>query len=475
MIEVLMAAVAGLVVALLLSWALWARPLAGVRAERDAARADAAEATAEAGRQRDERGRAAVEVRMLLERHDELRDAEAQREALAGELRALKATQAEREAAFAAEVARTQERFEVLAGKALDGAQAKLAEAAEGLLTRHREAAGAGLEASRNQMAELIAPMGETLKKYEARLGEVETARKENYGRLQEQLAQVVLGQEKVSGATAKLETALRSSGKVAGRWGEEQCRNVLEAAGLVEGIDFETQWSVDDEHGNKQRPDFKINLPGGRVLVIDVKCSIDAYISAAESEDAATRQTFLAAHARAVKTHAEGLAKKDYAKAVGSAVEFVVLFVPGENFLGAALEHDRNLMNDYFKKQIVLAGPVNLVAVARTVAALRDQARLAKEAAEIAKLGRELYDSIRIMGGNFAAVQKSLEGAVGNWNKLVGQADARVMSRARRFKDMGAATGLDDLVELVPVAQVPMLPSSVELAALSLPPAGPA
>ena len=175
------------------------------------------------------------------------------------------------------------------------------------------------------------------------------------------------------------------------------------------------------------------------------------------------------------MKTHAEGLAKKDYAKAVGSAVEFVVLFVPGENFLGAALEHDRNLMNDYFKKQIVLAGPVNLVAVARTVAALRDQARLAKEAAEIAKLGRELYDSIRIMGGNFAAVQKSLEGAVGNWNKLVGQADARVMSRARRFKDMGAATGLEDIVELVPVAQVPMLPSSVELAALSLPPTGPA
>jgi DNA recombination protein RmuC len=300
-------------------------------------------------------------------------------------------------------------------------------------------------------------------------LGEVEAARTEAYGSLKEQLASVVLGQERVSGAAAKLETALRSSGKVAGRWGEEQCRNVLEAAGLVEGIDFETQWSVVGEDG-KQRPDFKINLPGGRVLVIDVKCSIDAYVSAAESDDIATRQTYLAAHARAVRTHADGLAKKDYAKAVGSAVDFVVLFVPGENFLGAALEHDRSLMNDFFKRHVVLAGPVNLVAVARTVGALRDQARLAKDAADIAKLGRELYDSIRIMGNNFAAVQKSLESTVGNWNRLVSQAEARVVTRARKLKDMGAATGLDDLPELAPVAQVPMLPSASELAVVVLP-----
>ncbi len=465
----LIAAAVAAGLALLMGWLLWARPLGEARAERDAAKADAAAQKEEVARQREERGRNATEVRMLMERNDELRDAEAQRERLAEALSALKATQAERDASFAAEVARTQERFAALAGQALEGAQAKLAENAEALMARHREAAGAGLEASRNQMAELIAPMGETLKKYEVRLGEVEAARTEAYGSLKAQLESVVIGQERVSGAAAKLETALRSSGKVAGRWGEEQCRNVLEAAGLVEGIDFETQWSVDGEDG-KQRPDFKINLPGGRVLVIDVKCSIDAYISAAEADDSATRETFLVAHAKAVRTHATGLARKDYAKAVGNAVEFVVLFVPGENFLGAALEQDRSLMNDFFKQQVVLAGPVNLVAVARTVAALRDQARLAKEAAEIARLGRDLYDSIRIMGSNFLSVQKSLEGAVGNFNKLVSQVDGRVMTRARRFKDMGAATGIEELAELVPVAQVPMLPTSAELAVTMLP-----
>ncbi|WP_310496557.1 DNA recombination protein RmuC [Sandarakinorhabdus sp.] len=454
MTEILIA-VAALLVGLGVGWWWASRPAAALREE--------------AAQQREKNGRAAVEIEMQQKRVAELEGAERAREALASELAGLKAGQTERDRAHAAELARLQETFAALAGKALETAQTKLAESAEQLMTRQREAAGAGLEANRNQLAELIAPVKETLVKYETRLGEVEAARTEAYGSLKEQLANVVMGQEKVSGAAAKLETALRSSGKVAGRWGEEQCRNVLEAAGLVEGIDFETQWSVEGEDG-RQRPDFKINLPGGRVLVIDVKCSIDAYVSAAESDDIAVRQTYLAAHARAVRTHADGLAKKDYAKAVGSAVEFVVLFVPGENFLGAALEHDRSLMNDFFKRQIVLAGPVNLVAVARTVGALRDQARLAKEAAEIAKLGRDLYDSLRIMGGNFAAVQRSLEGAVGNWNKLVGQADSRVMARARRFKDMGAATGLDDLSELMPVAQVPMLPTTPELATGTLP-----
>ena len=449
MIEVLIAGVAGLVMALLLGWALWARPLAAMRGERDAARAEAVTLAAEVSRQREERGKHATEVMMLSQRNAELREAEAEREALTAELRALQAQQAERDRAHAAEVARTVETFQSLAATALEGAQARLAERAEALMVRQREAAGAGLEANRNQLAELIAPVKDTLLKYETRLGEVEAARVEAYGGLKEQLASVVLGQERVSGAAAKLETALRSSGKVAGRWGEEQCRNVLEAAGLVEGIDFETQWSVDSEDGAKQRPDFKINLPGGRVLVIDVKCSIDAYVSAAEADDAATRQTYLTAHARAVRTHADGLAKKDYAKAVGNAVEFVVLFVPGENFLGAALEQDRSLMNDFFKRQVVLAGPVNLVAVARTVGALRDQARLAKEAAEIAKLGRALYESIRLMTENFASMGKSLGTSVRNWNALVKQANGNLLGRAEKLKEKGAATGLASLVDI--------------------------
>ncbi|WP_188945452.1 DNA recombination protein RmuC, partial [Polymorphobacter multimanifer] len=426
---------------------------AAAAAERDVLRQTVGEEQAK-------RAANATEVMMLKNRLDELEGADAESRRLGSELAGLRATLEAREAAFVAEVARTTERFEALAGKALEGAQKAFLERAQARFTEQATTSEASLK-------QLLQPVAETLKKYETRLGEVEAVRAESYGQLKQQLEQVVLGQAAVSGAAAKLETALRSSGKVAGRWGEEQCRNVLEAAGLVEGIDFEAQFSVDGEEGNRQRPDFKLMLPGDRALIIDVKCSIDSYVSAAEADDPEARAVFLRAHARAGRTHADGLAKKDYAKAIGNAVEFVVLFVPGENFLGAALEQDRALMNDFFKRQVVLAGPVNLVAVARTVAALRDQARLAKEAAEIAKLGRDLYDSIRIMGNNFAAVQKSLESTVGNWNKLVNQAESRVVSRARRFRDLGAATGLDEIGELGQVASLPTLPSGAELKAL--------
>lgn len=386
----------------------------------------------------------------------------AQRDAGALELAALTAAQAERAKAHADALARIQQTFEVLAGQALDAAQRKLVEGAEQLLSRHREAAGAGLDASRAQLAELLHPVRDSLLKYETRLGEVEKARQEGYGQLLAALQGVVTGQERVSGAALKLETALRSSGSVAGRWGEEQCRNVLEAAGLVEGIDFEAQASVVGDEG-RQRPDFILTLPGGRRLVIDVKCSLGDYVSASETDDPAARDALLAAHARAVRAHADGLAKRDYAKAVGAVagdtVEFVVLFVPGENFLAAAVAHDRALLEDFFRRRVVLAGPVNLVAVARTVAALRDQARLAEEAQRIAKLGRELYESLRIMGANFGAVQKALDGTVKQWNALVSQAEGRVMVRARRFRELGVATGQDDIAEVAPVAQAPLLP----------------
>ncbi len=386
-----------------------------------------------------------------------------QRDAAALQLAALTAAQAERDKAHADALARIQHTFEALAGQALDTAQRKLVEGAEQLLSRHREAAGAGLDASRTQLAELLHPVRDSLLKYETRLGEVEKARQEGYGQLLAALQGVVTGQERVSGAALRLETALRSSGSVAGRWGEEQCRNVLEAAGLVEGIDFVAQGSISGDDG-RQRPDFVLTLPGGRRLVVDVKCSLADYVSASETDDPAARDTLLAAHARAVRTHADGLARKDYAKAVGDAVgdtvEFVLLFVPGENFLAAAVAHDRALLDDFFRKRVVLAGPVNLVAVARTVAALRDQARLAEEAQRIAKLGRELYESLRIMGANFGAVQKALDGTVKQWNALVSQAESRVMVRARRFRELGVTTGQDEIAEVTPVAQAPLLPS---------------
>ena len=458
---VVVVAVATALVVLAFAWLLWGRGARAAAGEHAALARDLAAARDMVVDREKRIAGHAVEVAAQQARLTELATVEHDHRAAVADLAALRATQAERDAAHARHLAELQATFATLASKALDGAQTAFAERAEAVLVRHREAAGAGLDASRVAMAELIAPMRDTLGQYNARLEEIEKVRAEGYGQLHALLDQVRVGQDRVTGATAKLETVLRSSGKAAGRWGEEQCRNVLELAGLVDGIDFVAQTA--DGSDDSRRPDFIVTLPGDRKLVIDVKCSVDAYMAAAGCDDADERGRHLTAHARAIRTHATGLASKAYEKTVGGAVDFVVLFVPGENFLAAAFEHDRALLGDFMAKRLVLAGPINLIAVARTVAAMRDQARLAKQAAEIARLGRDLYDSIRIMGGNFAAVQKGLDGAVGSWNKLVGQIDSRVVSRARKFDALGATTGLDAIGEVRLVEALPLLPATLE------------
>lgn len=449
MVEVVLF-VLGAVAALGLGWFIWARDAARWRERYNQANLELQAKVAEAAQTEPLRAEVAAlrgvreEVATLKERE---RGFEEQR-------RQLLAT---------GEMLRQQ--FEQLAGSTLQKSQQQFIEMATQTFAAHKAKAEAGLEKNKAEIQALLTPVADTLKRYEEKLQQVEAARVEGYGKLTQLLDQVSKGQERVSSETLKLATALRSSGKVAGRWGEEQCRNVLELAGLVEGVDYSAQTSVEGEAG-RQRPDFTLTLPGNRKLVIDVKCSLDSFYAAAESDGEEDRARHLKAHAAAVRAHATGLASKAYEKSVDGAVDFVVLFVPGENFLAAAIEQDRTLMSDFMAKRLVLAGPINLIAVARTVAAMRDQARLAKQAAEIAKLGRDLYDSLRIMGSNVGAVQKSLESAVGNWNKLVGQLDSRVMLRARRFDQLGATTGLEAIPELRAIEQVPMLPASIELQA---------
>lgn len=433
------------VVAFGVAWLLWGRPLAAARAE--------------ASKRLEDYTRAITELAGATKEIEELKPLRAKGE----ELAALKAGAEARDKAHAEQVAQLlatgealKGQFEQLAGATLQKSHAHFIAMATETFEAQKAKTNAGI-------AELIQPMRDTLVRYETRLGEVEAVRAESYGKLNQLLEQVSKGQDRVSGETMKLATALRSSGKVAGRWGEEQCRNVLEQAGLVEGVDFEVQDSVTGDAG-RQRPDFTINLPGERKLVIDVKCSLDSYVAAAEADGDEDRARHLLSHARAVRAHATGLASKSYEKSVGGAVDFVVLFVPGENFLSAAIEHDRALLGDFMSRRLVLAGPINLIAVARTVAAMRDQARLAQQAAEIAKLGKELYDSLRIMGGNILGVQKSLESAVVNFNKFSGQFGSRVMGRAKRFEQLGATTGLEPLPELKGIEQVPMPVASSDL-----------
>ena len=433
----MLAIVAALVaagVALLVGWLAWARPSAGLRAERDAARAELQTATQEAARQREERRGHAVEIKMLLERQAELLAGDAERERLARQVAAHVAEREERDRAHAADILRTNEHFAALAAKALDGAQAQFLERAEARFAEHKTLSETGMQA-------LLAPVAEQLQRYEGELKEIEASRKEAYGGLREQLVSLAAGQLQVSSEASKLISALRSSGKTSGSWGEQQLRNTLEMAGLREGIDFTLQTSIGGEDGSK-RPDAIVNLPGGRQLIIDSKCSLNDYLSAAEAESEDGRRAAFKRHAAAVRVHAKGLSDKTYWKDFGQSADFVVMFLPGENFLSAALEHDLPLLGWAFDQRILLTGPINLLALAKTVALVWRQETLADKAREIGKLGADLHASIAVMAEHLSGLGKNLNQAVNGYNSFVGSLERNVLPKARRFTELGVEEG---------------------------------
>jgi DNA recombination protein RmuC len=396
-------AVIALLAGLVAGWWLGGRPLAALRQERDSARHEGEERARKLGE-------AAVEIA------------------------ALQAQKAEREASHARQLEELNTRFEALAGRVLDKAQGQLITRAEQRIAEAEAKSEASLKA-------VLAPVAETLAKYENRLGEVEKARAESYGALTQALEQVTQGQARVSDEAARLVTALRTSGKTSGSWGEQQLANTLEMAGLRAGIDFTLQAHIGTDAGGR-RPDAIINLPGNRQLIIDSKCSLNDYLAALEAGSDADRLAAMKRHAAAVRAHARGLSEKAYWSEFGGAADFVIMFIPGENFLSAALEHDLALLGWAFDQRILLAGPINLLAIAKTVALNWRQEKLAEEAREIGKLGADIYSAIAVMAEHLAKMRKNLTETVGNYNDFVGSLERNVLPKARRFADMGVEQG---------------------------------
>ena len=454
--EVVVAAIAGAVVALVAGWLLWGRAASAARAEVGAARAETMAARAETVDYRVRIAGHAVEVAALLERKAELESAERGHAAVAADLAALRATQAERDAAHARQLADLQTSFATLAAKALDGAQAAFLERAEARFAEHKTLSETG-------MAALLAPVTETLTRYEGELKKVEVARAEAYGGLREQVTALALGNARVSDEASKLVSALRSSGKTSGSWGEQQLRNVLDMAGLRESIDFTLQASIDGGEGSK-RPDAIINLPGGRQLIVDSKCSLNDYLSAGEAETEDARRAAYKRHAAAVRTHARGLGEKNYWKDFGASADFVVMFLPGENFLSAALEHDLPLLGWAFDQRILLAGPINLLAIAKTVALVWRQETQAEQWREIGALGAQLHAAVATMTDHIGAVGKNLTQAVNAYNGFVGSLEANVLPKARRFTDLGVDPGKKPVATLAPIDGTPRIAAAPEL-----------
>ena len=392
---------------------------------------------------------------LRLQLDEVVKERDANRDA-AQELAAVKAAQEARERAFEERIAEMTAAREALSAqfaevgsKLLEGAQKQFLERAEQRFRQSEESAGTNLKA-------LLQPVHERLQRYEDAVTKVEEERRKDFGLLTGHIEAMKSGTERVSAEAAKLVNALRNAPKARGRWGEQQLRNVLESCGLTEHCDFETEVSRTDEDGGRMRPDVTLRVPGGQSLVIDAKVSLNAYQDAFGAVDESERAMHLTAHAAAIKAHVNTLGNKAYWAQFADAPDYVVMFIPGEHFLSAALEQDGKLWDYAFERRVLLATPTNLIAIARTVAAVWRQEKLAKEARQIGELGKELYDRLAKAAQDLKRVGGGLTTAVNNYNSFVSSFETRSLVTARKFRELNIEPGAREIEIVPPVEALP-------------------
>jgi DNA recombination protein RmuC len=281
----------------------------------------------------------------------------------------------------------------------------------------------------------------------------MEKDREAAFGSLSQHLRFMAQAQEQLQGETRNLVKALRRP-EVRGQWGEMTLKRLAELAGMVEHCDFDQQRSVDTESG-RQRPDMIVRLPGGREIIVDAKAPMDAYLGAVEAEDDATRLTEIQRHARNVRDRVRELAGKGYWQQFPQSPDFVVLFIPGDQFLSAALEIDARLLEDAMADKVVLATPSSLVALLRAVAYGWRQETLAENAEQIRTVGEELYERLSTFADHLGRLGSHLRRSVDSYNSAVGSFDSRVLPGARKFSEMGIRRK-KDMPEPEPVERLP-------------------
>src|SRR3982751_3051958 len=374
----------------------------------------------------------------------------------ATKLAALEASQLEREKGFEARISELIEAKEALSTQFAEISNKLLAEAQETFLKRADQRFRQSEETAGQNLKALLQPVHERLERYETTVQKVEAERRDAFGMLSGQIEAMRTGTERVSAEAAKLVNALRNAPKARGRWGEQQLRNVLETCGLSEHCDFATEVSVADGDGGRLRPDVVVRVPGGQSLVIDAKVSLNEYQDAYGAVDEAVRDTHLTAHASAIRAHVNRLGAKAYWSQFDDAPDYVVMFIPGEHFLTAALEQDSTLWDYAFNKKVLLATPTNLIAIARTVAAVWRQERLAKEARQIGELGKELYERLAKAADDLRKGGSGLSTAVNNYNSFVASFETRSLVTARKFRELNIEPGRRDIDVLTPVEALP-------------------
>jgi DNA recombination protein RmuC len=291
---------------------------------------------------------------------------------------------------------------------------------------------------SQEAVARAVAPLHETLRRYEIRVAELERDRVDAYAELREQVRSMSTVSGELRTETKQLVAALRAP-QVRGRWGEHQLRRIVEAAGMLEHCDFSEQVTASTDLAGV-RPDLVVRLHGGRSVVVDAKAPFDAYLAAMEARDERGRDSQLDAHARHLRMHVDQLAAKSYWAAFTQSPEFVVLFVPADPFLDVALQRDPSLLEHAFARNVVLATPATLVALLRTVAYSWRQEALARNAVAVHELARELYGRLSTLGDHVGKLGSSLGSAVTAYNKAVGSLEARVLVSARKLAELGVS-----------------------------------
>jgi DNA recombination protein RmuC len=309
--------------------------------------------------------------------------------------------------------------------------------AKENLEKLHIKAEGE-LEKREKAIENLVKPISDALEKTEKQVRKMEADRQQAHGALSKHLETIAESHRILQGETRNLVQALRRP-EVRGQWGELTLKRLAELAGMVEHCDFYEQESVQTDEG-KQRPDMVVRMPDKREIIVDAKTPLDAYLSAIEAGDDAERAQLLERHARNVRARVKELASKSYWKQFKYSPDFVVLFIPGDQFLSAALDIDHTLIEDALSQQVILATPTSFVALLRAVAYGWRQETLAENAEAIREVGQEMFARLTTFAEHLSRLGRSLDNSVDAYNKAVGSYDTRILPGARKFTEMGVA-----------------------------------
>ena len=378
------------------------------------------------------------------------------------ELEKERAIHAERLKAYDEAGAKLRDTFQALSAEALRNNNEQFLSLAQTRLQQTRTEAAADIDARKKAIEDLLAPLQKTLDQVDREIKDAERRRVEAGAQLLQRIASLDSVGQDLRDETRRLTDALKRP-SVRGRWGELQLRRVVELAGMIEHCHFTEQETIASENG-RIRPDLIVNLPGGKHVVVDAKVPLDAYLRALEAGQEDTRLKLLADHARQVRGHIAQLSAKAYCDKVPVSPDFVVMFLPGEMFFSAALEHDASLIEFGVEKRVIPASPTTLIALLRAVAYGWQQSAMEDNARKISDLGKHLYESVRVLGGHFDALGARLKSTLEAYNLAVGSLEGNVLIKARKFKELQAANGGEEIRTLEPIDRVPRMLQAPEL-----------